>query len=130
MSQLEFFFTKSQCEAQELFRSLRPHIVDKFWEYHEENPHVYELFKRFAGELKVSGRKNYGAKAIIERIRWHLMVETHGEDFKMANNHTSCYARLLMAMEPSFEGFFELRHSPGTVPLSEGSISSPKGATL
>lgn len=102
-----------------LFNMLASHIVDKFWLYHQENPHIFELYLRFSRELKNSGRQFYGAKAITERIRWHVAVETKGEDFKIGNNHVSCYARLLTIMHPELEGLFHFRMSPGTVPMEE-----------
>lgn len=108
-------FDKSRLDHP-LFNMLQPHIVSKFWIYHKENPHIFDLYLRFARELRKSGRRHYGIGCITERIRWHVAVETKGEDFKMGNNHRSCYARLLCIMYPEeFNGFFQLRTSPGTV---------------
>ena len=95
----------------ELFEGLSPKVIECFRKYHLENPHVYDLFRRFSWELKRAGRQYYGAQSICERIRWHLAVETKGDDFKINNNHIACYARLLIIREPVFEGFFELRTS-------------------
>lgn len=112
--------SKGSIKDHPLFSMLRTHIVDKFWEYHADNPRIFELYIRFARQLKASGRESYGAKAIAERIRWHIHVETKGDDFKMGNNHPSCYARLLAATYPDeFGEFFAFRHSPGTIPIEE-----------
>ncbi len=97
--------------SHQLFRDLSPHVVEKFMIYHKANPQVFRLFKRFSNELKSSGRDYYGAKSIAERIRWHTGVETKGEEFKLGNNHISCYSRLLMIEDPSFIGFFRTRKS-------------------
>lgn len=93
------------------FSDLNPSIVRKFWKYHSANPAVFELFRKFSNELKRSGRKHYGAKAVMERIRWHFAVETVGDDFKLNNNYTSCYARLMVLQDDSFDGFFAMRTS-------------------
>ena len=102
-----------------MFSDLATHIVDKFFQYHQSNPKVYELFKFFCKQLKGSGREYYGAKSVAERIRWHTGVETKGEEFKIGNNHISCCARLLMIEDANFIGFFSTRKSPGTVPAQE-----------
>ena len=85
-------------------------LEKKFWEYHRSNPHVFELFKKYAQEIRDSGFRHYGSKSIFERVRWHLDVETlDPEGFKMNNNYSSRYARLLMFEDPTFEGFFRNR---------------------
>jgi hypothetical protein len=81
----------------------------KWWEFHLANPQVYELFKRFTFEALRSGRKNYSAYAIFERIRWHSEIETQGDDFKLNNNHRPYYARLFMYEHPEYDGFFRTR---------------------
>jgi hypothetical protein len=102
--------------SNEIFEDLQPHIIAKFKRFHSENPHIYALFKRFCLDLKQAGQTQYGSKAVMERIRWHVLVETRGEDFKINNNYTRCYTRLLILDEPEFSDFFQTRKSPGTVP--------------
>ena len=100
---------------KDLFSDLAPHIVKAFWKYHRTNPHIFPLVKKYADQLRAAGRKNYAIVAVFERIRWHLNVETQGDDFKLNNNYRSCYARLLVHSHPEFDGFFRTRTSPGTV---------------
>lgn len=85
------------------------HIEDSFQTYHSQNPHVYNLFVRFANEAKATGRKTFSAYAIFERIRWHVDVETTGDQFKVNNNYRPYYARKMMQDYPEFEGFFNIR---------------------
>ena len=92
--------------THKLFSEVRPHVVRAFLKYHQENPHVYEMVKRFAYEAKASGRQRFGIGMIWERMRWYTMIETKGESFKLSNSHRSCYARLLMVDDPTFEPFF------------------------
>ncbi len=85
-------------------------IQAAFEAYHAEHPEVFELFRKFALEAKQSGREAFGAKAIFERIRWHYMVNNKaGEEFKVNNNFTSRYVRLLEETDPQFIGFFKKR---------------------
>jgi hypothetical protein len=95
--------------AGRAFDGIAPHIVESFEKFHAENPHVYGLFKAFCEDARKAGRGRYGAKAVLERIRWHVEVEARGDAFKVNNNFTSCYSRLLIAEDPSFSSFFSLR---------------------
>jgi hypothetical protein len=97
-----------------LFIELNHKIIDNFWKFHKENPHVFELFLRYANELFAKGHRHYGIAAIAERIRWHYAMETTDKDFKLNNNYKSCYARLIVLTDSKFENFFNLRASPGT----------------
>lgn len=94
------------------FEDINPRIVQQFLDFHRDNPRVFELFKRFTNEARRAGRAHYGIKSIAERIRWHVSIETKGDDFKINNNFSSCYARMLIADDPSLKEFFETRRSP------------------
>lgn len=104
-------------EVNKNLYDVAPNVVESFCSYHVENPQVWNLLIKFAKQLKAAGRNSYSIVSIFERIRWHAAVETNGDQFKLNNNYRSCYARMLMAKHPEFEGMFELRASPGTVPL-------------
>lgn len=81
-----------------------------FEAYHAANPQIYEAVVRFSLELKRRGRWHLGMKAVFERLRWWSNVEaTTGDAFKLNNNWTSRYARLVMKNEPELTGFFETR---------------------
>ncbi len=43
-----------------------------------DNPHVYELFKRFALRAIRRGKRRLSVALITERIRWEVQVETKG----------------------------------------------------
>lgn len=120
MQQLDFTTFKQtphdeRITLHSLFDMLSDDVVEKFWSYHKENPHVFQLFLKFARQLRESGRKHYSSQAICERIRWHVEVDTRGDEFKMNNNHNACYGRLLVILYPEFDGFFQFRESPGCV---------------
>ena len=81
-----------------------------FAEYHAKNPQVFELFKKFSRQVRDAGHKHFGAKAIMERIRWEAALQTNDPDgFKVNNNFTSRYVRLLEKECPEFQGFFRKR---------------------
>lgn len=81
-----------------------------FREFHRENPSVYRLFCRFAGDVLAAGRTYYSADAIVHRIRWHTNIETRSEDgFRINDHHVTFYARMWMRDHPQHEGFFRTR---------------------
>lgn len=81
----------------------------QFEKYHYENPIIYEQFKKFALQVKESGKQRYGAKAVFERIRWFFDIETKGDTFKINNNYVSRYVRKLIKEMPEFNDFFATR---------------------
>ena len=82
-----------------------------FERFHAENPHVYKRLKRLAFLLKVRGVERYGMKALWEVLRYEEAIATSVGvcSYRLNNNYTALYARLLMDQEPDLEGFFELR---------------------
>jgi len=84
-----------------------------FWDYHAQNPIIYEKLKIYAKQLKDSGRNRFGIRAIFERIRWDMYIEYKNDDFKLNNTFSPFYARLLIFDHPEFDGFFETREVKG-----------------
>lgn len=88
----------------------------RFEGFHRENPHIYQAIVRIALDLKDRGFPKCGMKMIFERLRWLYAIQTRGEDFKLNNNYTAYYARVVMAAEPRLQGFFETRVREGDIP--------------
>jgi len=85
-------------------------IQDAFTEWVHENKPIVDAIIRFAKEARAAGHKQYGIKAIVERVRWHFHVERRDSaEWKINNNYTSRLARFLMHLEPELNGMFELR---------------------
>ena len=86
-----------------------------FWEFHSENPHVYDKLEQLALQLRRSGINRWGMKALWEVCRYELMLRTSAsaKSFRLNNNHTAYYARLLMDQNPELAGFFETREHRG-----------------
>lgn len=80
-----------------------------WWQWHKQNPHVYELFKQFTLRAINRGHKNLSAWLIVNRIRWETSIETTGVDFKISNDYIAFYARLFMAEHPQYDGFFRIK---------------------
>jgi hypothetical protein len=85
-------------------------IESAFLQFHRENPEVYNLLVKFAREARNGRRKRYSIDAIVHRVRWHYDIEINRiDEFKINNNFTSRYARLIMQQEKDLAGFFEVR---------------------
>jgi hypothetical protein len=94
--------------GDEVRRERNARLRAMFERFHRENPRIYELFKQFANEARDAGRQRYGAKGIIEQIRWETTVKSRGE-FKCNDACTAYYVRMLIREDPTFRGFFDLR---------------------
>jgi len=96
--------------ANELFGKIGHERLTEFKKYHADNPHVYSEFKKLAYRMKSTGRKRYSASAIINVLRWHKDLETTGDTFKLNNNYTALYSRLLVYHHyDDFKDFFSMR---------------------
>ena len=84
-------------------------MKSKWWDWHKQNPHVYEMFEHFTMEAIGRGHKRLSAWLIINRIRWETMVVTSGTDFKISNDYIAYYSRLFMYNHPEYEGFFKTK---------------------
>lgn len=81
-----------------------------FKDYHKENPHIYQYFKRYALRSIERGFKNLSSEFIFNIIRWETPIKA-GDDFKINNNAKPFYSRLFMQEYPQYEGFFRKRQS-------------------
>ena len=87
----------------------------QFSEFHQRNPHVAINLVGLALALVRNGHKRGSMTMLFNVLRWQQMMDTddpHSE-FKLNNNYTPYYARLITTMDPVLEGFFEMRHIKG-----------------
>ena len=108
-------------KAKKYFSHYPEDVLKRFKAFHSENPHVFSEFEFLARQMRQAGQKQYSAQAIIYRMRWDHDLKTTGEPFKITNDFTSIYARLLCWKYPDFEGFFKMHNQgksvkPGDVP--------------
>jgi hypothetical protein len=93
-----------------LFGEVSPKLLAKFKQFHEDNPQIYEAFKRFSYEIKNRGFTHYSHWAVANRVRWEFDTRIEGNHtFKLSNDFITVYARLLVWNHPEFEGFFTLK---------------------
>jgi hypothetical protein len=82
--------------------------LEKFMDYDQANPEIWQRFEQIALKLISVGRQHYGAKAIFEVIRYETVIR--GDDgFKVNNNYTAGYARKFESKHPRYKGFFATR---------------------
>lgn len=84
-------------------------IQERFEAFHRTNPQVYAALRGLALQMLGNGVRQYGIKGLFEILRWQYALQTKGEPFKLCNDYTSRYARLLVKLNPELDGFFELR---------------------
>ena len=94
-----------------------PRLQADFQRFHAENPHVYSHLERLAFKLRNRGVQRWGVKALWEVLRYELALNTAEpvSTYRLNNNFTAYYARLLMERNPEdLAGFFETRerHCP------------------
>lgn len=77
----------------------------------KEHRDIWELFEDYAKRAAAAGQK-FGAKAIVERIRWECVVERRGE-FKIQNSMTAYMARFFTAKWPEYSDLFAFREVRG-----------------
>jgi hypothetical protein len=90
--------------------------AEAFRQFHAENPHIYAQLERLAFKLRNRGVEKWGIKALWEVLRYELAIATNSpvSTFRLNNNYTAYYARLLMERNPEdLAGFFETRERHG-----------------
>lgn len=85
-------------------------IFARFVKFFLANPRVWELFQYYTLELISRGFQHYSSDAVIQRIRWHVSLETKEEDpyssIKIGDHYRAYYARLFHVKYPQHGGFF------------------------
>lgn len=88
-------------------------IEEAFNDFDRQNPHIYELFKKYLREWWKANKNNPGAKTssklIINRIRWEVETTTTAKDFKINDAFSRSYIRKFARDYPAFANLFEYR---------------------
>ncbi len=86
-------------------------IAERAERFHVRNPGVYRFAVSVTRFAKRRGLQHYGIGAVWEVMRFKYL-ETHGDIYKLNNNHRAWYARQIMAQEADLVGFFSIRECP------------------
>lgn len=78
-------------------------------EFHNANAHVCDILIDETLRLQMQGVTNISMDKLFGKIRWSEFIQTDSSGFKMNNNYSSFYARLVMEKEPRLEGIFVIR---------------------
>ena len=86
-------------------------IQEKFEQFDEQNPDVYEELVALARQGKAAGRTRLSVEELYVVLRWQRSLHTVDDhsNFKLNDHYTSRYARLIMENEPDLDGMFETR---------------------
>lgn len=121
MSDLPPLLALLQAEQQPIPPLVTPAAVNgnlgmqaRFMAFHEANPEVYRRLHQMALRLRQTGARRWSMKALFEALRWEqYLLTADPEGFKLNNNFTAYYARLMMQRDSLLEGFFETRERDG-----------------
>ena len=72
---------------------------------------VYNLFAQITFKTIEAGFKNYSARAILHRMRWHMQIDQGDREYKCNNNWTPELARWFHETYPEYGKFFRTRKS-------------------
>ena len=61
--------------------------------------------------LSASLNRRFGMKALCVHVRWHMTVNQGDAEFRLNNNYTAAFTRLLIEQHPEVEPFVNTRHS-------------------
>lgn len=86
--------------------------AEKFKNFHEANPHVYDLLVANARLVK-KHTKRWGIRNLWEKLRWdyatQVTVTPLKGDYKLNDHYPPFYARMMIRDFPEFEGWLEIR---------------------
>lgn len=88
--------------------------LKRFQEFHEANTYVYDMLEKEAEEQLASGWWRSSVWLILNTIRWGpgSTVDT-ATSFKISNDYFAFYARLLIARQPKFANWIEVKAMRG-----------------
>lgn len=87
-------------------------IAARFERFHKANPHIYEAIVARLRSLRDTGVERTSVKAIVENLRWSPIGVRRTDTvkpFKIQNDFTSRYARLVAERDPDLAVMLEVR---------------------
>ncbi|MFI5833192.1 hypothetical protein ACIA5A_05895 [Micromonospora sp. NPDC051300] len=88
-------------------------LAEQFEAYCANNPVVYDVMVRLCRQwVRQFTGARLGVRALVEKSRWEVRFATKDPHYKVNNNWSAWYGRLIMYREPGMAGLFELRRAP------------------
>lgn len=84
-------------------------IQERFLSFHSHNQWVLTALERLTSDYLSRGRSRLGVKMLVEVLRWQYGRSTIGDEFKLNNNLSSRYVRLMIERHPEWVGVFQTR---------------------
>ena len=85
-------------------------IGERFDRFHTDNPWVYRALESLCEGWLAQGHKRVGVKQMFEVVRWQYGMKTTGDGgFRVNNDFTSRYARMLIEQHPEWADAIETR---------------------
>jgi hypothetical protein len=86
-------------------------IDERFASFHHANGWVFRALELMTGDLVAGGQRRVGMKMLIEVLRYRYFRQTFdpSSPFRLNNDYTSRYTRLLVAAHPEWADVFETR---------------------
>ena len=83
-------------------------FMAKAKEWIEDNPRAWDYIVSQA-LLSAGMHRSFGMKALCEHVRWHIEVAEKQDGFKLNNNYTSAFTRILCEQHPEVEPYVKKR---------------------
>ena len=83
-------------------------IGQRFELFNRANPHVADALESLAAQW-LARHAHVGMKALYERLRWESGIRTDGNPYRLNNDFTALYSRLLIERRPEWSEAFRLR---------------------
>jgi hypothetical protein len=99
----------------------------RFWQFHQSHPQVFRLLAEKGRQMLAAGQTHLSAKHLFEAIRCEASLRTIGAGFKLNNNQTAYYARLLTTQFPEFAGRFRFRTQRVQATFGPSNATLPSG---
>lgn len=86
-------------------------LKEEFRKFHRENPGVVRELIRLLEDAQAAGRRRVGMKMLFEVLRYNRLITTNGDQFKLNNNYTAFYTRLIKRQRPDLGELLVTRRS-------------------
>ena len=82
----------------------------EFYDWLKDNYAIFEYFEQAAIKTWNAGHKHFGARTIVEVMRYRTALREIGNgEWKLNDNKTPDMSRLFTILHPEMSGFFEQR---------------------